>query len=113
MPTVLGGIFITAILGTWIQRDACNFVKSAACVVRYLPDDFTCDYAHESYIPKPGISVHYAETKTDTSVKGNMETHPGLWFTHFSVHGFGYFRTDVTTFMVFAFGSRHLEKKHY
>ena len=78
---VLATVFAGAV-GPLHWAEACSFVRSDECAVRYLPVLFKCDVSIRSYFPRAGVSVHAAEAEQDTSIGGFVATFPTVIFSY-------------------------------
>ena len=82
VPGTVFGIVLVAFLGVPSKFEACNFVRSAACVVVFMPEMFDCDFAWKTYTDVPPDwpayknTVYAAESDTETSIGYLLQTFP-------------------------------------
>ena len=81
MPACNGALLVVAVVGRGFRADACRYVQSSSCVVRFLPEFFDCDWSVGSFIPSmgTGTSVSDAKADVDTSLAFKLQALPH-WF---------------------------------
>ena len=107
--TVLATVF-AGVVGPLHRAEACSFVRSDECAVRYLPVLFKCDVSIRSYFPRAGVSVHAAEAEQDTSIGGFAATFPTVVLSYAFV-GISFFLFFILPFTAYVYAAKSTHSK--